>query len=195
MGTSLIPTYGLGIDWETSGYSYPNFASKHQGISFGAVIFDVKTFEIKDSLYREIKFKADKYEWNTGAENVHGLSRAHLEEHGIEQEDAAVELATLVHKFIGNTDIILLGHRVYFDRDFTNQLMASVDMEFNYHPTVIDTLSFGTVFLEKTKSDEVFSTLGLPPRGLHNALEDILFTIESVRKLKNGFSLDKAINS
>jgi len=195
MGTTQIPRFGLGIDWETSGYSYPNFASKHQGISFGACIFDLKTFDVAESLYCEIKFKADKYEWNSGAENVHGLSKQHLAEHGIDQEDAAILLASLVHKFIGSTDIILLGHRVYFDRDFTNQLMSSVDMEFGYHPTVIDTLSFGTVFLEKTKSDDVFSTLGLPPRGLHNSLEDILCTIESVRKMKAGFNLIQAINA
>lgn len=195
MGTTQIPTYGLAIDWETSGYSYPNFASKHQGISFGAAIFDLKTFDVVESIYQEIKFKADEYEWSPGAEKVHGLSRQHLDEHGSDQENAAISLAHLVHKFIGSTDIILLGHRVYFDRDFTNQLMATVNMEFQYHPTVIDTLSLGTIFLEVTKSDEVFSTLGLPARGLHNSLEDILFTLESVRKMKNGFNLANAINS
>lgn len=194
MGTTLVPKWGLGIDFETSGYSYPNFASKHQGISFGAAIFDVRTFEVVDSLYREIKFDASKYEWNYGAEKVHGLSREHLEQHGVTQQQAAEDLVKFIFNKIGAEDIILLGHRVYFDRAFTDQLMDSIDIQLSYHPTVIDTLSLGTIFLEKTKSDDVFSELQLPPRGLHNSLEDILYTIESVRKLKKGFTLQQAIS-
>jgi pyruvate-formate lyase-activating enzyme len=51
-----IPTYGIAIDWETSGYSVPDYASKHQGISVGAAVFDIKTFEPIETFYQVIRF-------------------------------------------------------------------------------------------------------------------------------------------
>ena len=51
-----IPTLGLAIDWETSGYSLPDYASKHQGISIGAAVFNLKTFEPIETYYQVIKF-------------------------------------------------------------------------------------------------------------------------------------------
>jgi hypothetical protein len=76
-----LPSFGLAIDFETSGYSIPNYAAKHQGISFGAIIFDVRTLEPVEALYQEIKFN-DKYSWDAGAEKIHGISRPHLATHG-----------------------------------------------------------------------------------------------------------------
>ena len=58
------------------------------------------------------------------------------------------------------------------------------------HPrdrTVIDTASMATVLMEMSKSEDVFQTLGLPPRGKHNALEDIRYTLQSVKRMKELF--------
>ena len=42
---SYAPTYGLCIDWETSGSDFEgNSANTYQGISFGAIIFNTRTF-------------------------------------------------------------------------------------------------------------------------------------------------------
>lgn len=182
----------LCIDWETSGYSLPNYASKHQGISFGAVIADARTFEPVESLYREIKFDKTKYIWDSGAQSVHGLSQEHLQIHGVDQETAAYELADMVNRYMGNDSVLVLGHRVHFDKSFTNQLLDSVGMEFTYHPTTIDSCSMSTVLLELTYSEDIFTTLGLPPRGQHNAMEDILYTLESVKKMKEYFLIGVA---
>jgi oligoribonuclease (3'-5' exoribonuclease) len=184
---SKIQQFGLAIDWETSGYSLPNYAEKHQGVSFGAIIFDMRTFNPVESLYREIKFIGDKYEWSTGAERVHGLSKEHLAKNGIDQQQAAFELGSLILKYIGTEQITLLGHRVYFDRSFTDQLMNSIDVRLEYNPTMIDSCSISTVLLEMTRSDDIFKCLGLPDRGKHNALEDIENTLFSIKQLKNYF--------
>jgi len=181
-----LPQFGLAIDWETSGYSLPNYASKHQGISYGAIIFDVKTLDPIESLYREIHFNP-KYIWDAGAERVHGITQSYLAKNGVPQQDAAFELASLVNRYLGNDNVMVLGHRVHFDIAFTNQLMDSAGMEFTYHPTKIDSCSMATILLELTYSEDIFSILGLPPRGQHNALEDIMYTLESVKRMKEYF--------
>lgn len=181
-----LPKFGLGIDWETSGYSVPEYAKYHQGISFGAIIFDVKSLDPVEELYLEIKF-SDKYKWDAGAERVHGVSRAHLAQHGIPQEEAAAELCNLVIKYLGTEDVVLLGHRVHFDRAFTEQLTQTIGISLPYHPTTVDTASLSTVLMEMTKSEEIFQTLGMPPRQKHNALEDIRYTLRSVKRMKELF--------
>lgn len=181
-----VPKFALGIDWETSGYSLPNYAEKHQGISFGAIIFDMQTLASVEEIYCEIKFDSTKYIWNPGAEKVHGITQQQLLS-GVSQEEAAVELCNLVVKYIGTEDVILLGHRVHFDKAFTNQLTETIGVNLNYHPTVIDTASLATVLMEMSKSEDVFQTLGLPPRQNHNALEDIRYTLHAVRKMKQYF--------
>lgn len=181
-----VPKFALAIDWETSGFSTPNYAEHHQGISLGAIIFDVKTLEAVEELYLEIEFNP-KYRWESAAERVHGLSREHLKENGVTQEVAAVELCNLIVKYIATEDVILLGHRVHFDRAFTDQLTKSIGIDLNYHPTVIDTASMSTVLMEMSKSEEVFQTLGMPPRKTHNALEDIRYTLQSVQRMKELF--------
>ena len=185
MASRPIPTFGLGIDWETSGYSYPDYAKNHQGISFGAIIFDLRTFEPVEELYHEIQYNP-RYQWDFGAEKVHGITRERLKS-GVTQIQAATELGNLVVNRVGVAEIILLGHRVYFDRAFTDQLTDAAGFRFEWNATVIDTCSFGTALLEVSKSDDVFEIMGMPPRKEHNALEDIRYTLASMRKMKEYF--------
>lgn len=186
-----LPQFGLGIDWETTGYSLPNYASKHQGISYGAIIFDVKTLEPVESLYQEIKYDP-RYIWDDAAQNVHGITREYLEQNGISQEEASYKLADLVNRYLGNDNVMVLGHRVHFDIAFTDQLLKSTGMEFTYHPTKIDSCSMATILLELTYSNDIFNVLGFPPRGKHNALEDIMYTLESIKRMKEYFCLGVA---
>jgi DNA polymerase III epsilon subunit-like protein len=183
-----VPQFGLAIDWETSGFSPPpvDYAEFHQGLSFGAIIFDVRSLEAVDEIYLEIQFN-EKYRWEAGAERVHGMTREHLAANGVPQEVAAAELCNMIIKYIGTEDVMLLGHRVHFDRSFTQQLTKSIGIDLSYHPTVIDTASMATVLMEMSKSEDVFQTLGLPPRGKHNALEDIRYTLQSVKRMKELF--------
>lgn len=193
MSNQNIPKFGLAIDWETSGYSYPNYAEKHQGISFGAIIFEVATLEPVETIYHEIKFNP-KYEWSSGAERVHGLTREYLDQNGVTQAEAALSLCNLIVSHIGTEDIVLLGHRVYFDKAFTQQLTESQDVFLKYHPIMFDSCSMGSLLLEVSRSDDVFQLMGLPQRTTHNALEDIMYNLEAVRKMKEYFVSGLAIS-
>lgn len=138
--------FGVSLDWETSGSEWGGDSSKeHQGVSFGAVIFDTKTFDEVDSIYREIIFDPNNglkwqglpYKWDQSAERIHGLSREYLLQNGITQEEAATDLLGLIMEYCGsgilNTpenknnyeNLLFLGHNSGFDVRFTNQLLVS----------------------------------------------------------------------
>lgn len=182
-----IPKFGLAIDWETTGYSLPHYAAKHQGISFGAIVYESATFEPVETIYREIKFNP-KYEWSDGAEKIHGLTRAYLEKNGVSQEEAAADLGNLIIKYFGTEDVQILAHRAQFDKSFNVQLFESIGITIPWHPTMIDSCVLGSALLEISKSDDLFDILGLPPRGEHNALEDIMYTLDAVKKMKAYFT-------
>jgi len=183
------PKFGLAIDWETSGYTPPpgGYADQHQGLSFAAVIFDFQTFEPVEELYRELKFDASKYKWEAGAAKVHGLTQEHLAQKGVEPVDAAVDLGSLVYKYMLQEPTILLGHRVHFDVAFTKQLMDTIGVELNLYPTPVDSSIFGMVLMETPRSIVIFETMGLPPRGTHNALEDIKQNLVAFKRMKELF--------
>jgi oligoribonuclease (3'-5' exoribonuclease) len=182
-----LPKFALAIDWETSGYRAPqkrseSYAQEHQGISFGALVIDMRSFEIVEELYREIQFNP-RYKWDFGAEKVHGISQAKLAS-GVSQEQAAIDLANLIVKYFGATEVIMVGHRVYFDRDFTDQLFDVIDIKVPWHPTLIDVSAVATATIEMANSEQIFQALGMPPRGAHNALEDIKQSVEVLRTIK-----------
>lgn len=187
---SAVPKFGLAIDWETSGYSLPDYAKNHQGISFGALIFEVATLDIVDSMYREILFcdpDGPTYQWSDEAEKVHGISIEYLAQHGVPQTEAACDLCNMIVKYIGNEKVPLLGHRVYFDEAFTNQLTASIGIQLEYDPIRIDSAAIGLMFLGTGSSDQLFEACGLLPRKAHNSLEDITYTLASLKAIKQAF--------
>lgn len=193
------PTRGICIDWETSGATWGGDSTKdYQGVSFGAVVFDTATFTPVESLYREIKFKADKYQWSDDAQNIHGLSREYLEENGVTQEDAAVALLELILKHFGPDPLVMmLGHNTEFDRRFTNQLLNSIEFEFSVerlipeftqikmHHVVLDTSSLGFITMGLYKSDLLFKKIGFEDRGIHNAQQDAWQTLMTCKIIKD----------
>lgn len=196
------PQFGLVIDWETSGSSWGDDSSKNfQGLSFGAIVFKTSDFSEVESLYREIKFQPTKYQWSEEAEKIHGMSFDYLQANGVEQQEAAVDLASLILKYWGpETKVMLLGHNTEFDRRFTNQLLNSIDIEFSVenphnnkswiqlHHVILDTSSAGFITLGIFKSDLLFQKIGFEDRTEHNSLEDArqtLQTCQAIRELVN----------
>lgn len=183
------PKFGLGIDWETSGsdWNHPEGSQfTYQGVSFGAVVFDADTFDPIETLYRELHFDADKYKWSKEAEAIHGLSQEHLAKHGVSREEACVDLGELILKYWGpEGKPIFLGHNADFDIKFTNQLFTDHGLpKLKLHHTVLDTSSCGFITLGLYKSDMLFERLGFDKRGAHNALQDILMTLETCKIIK-----------
>lgn len=181
-----LPTLGLGIDFETSGLSWDQDSSiEYQGISFGAVIFDTTTLLPLSTIYREIKFNSDKYKWSDSAEKVHGLSREHLDKEGISIEEAACDLAEFILQNFGPASkVIFLGHNTDFDISFCKQLLEPFDLMPKLHHVVLDVSSLGLLTIGLYSSNDVFEFLGFPKRDTHHALEDILQTLESARRIK-----------
>jgi hypothetical protein len=186
---SKLPIHGIAIDWETSGSVWGDDSTvDHQGISFGAVVFNISTFEPVETLYREIKFDDTKYKWQDGAECIHGLSRSHLAAHGVDSVDAAIDLMTMFTKYFSpDESVFILGHHTNFDIDFTEQLLKPHGLMFKIGATIIDTASAGMINFGIHKSNDLFEFLGLPPRTTHNALEDILMTLQAAKNMRSIF--------
>jgi hypothetical protein len=200
----LTPVYGLCLDWETSGSTWGGDSSiKYQGLSFGAIIFDAKTFKPVEKLYREIQFEPTKYEWNMGAQAIHGLTQEYLLEHGVTQQEAAIDLASLILKYFGDAKearVMFMGHNPEFDRLFTNQLLNVIELEFSInrstnfegwiqmHHVMLDTSALGFITLGLYKSDLLFEKIGFAERADHNALTDAEQTLETcavIREIVN----------
>lgn len=181
-----LPTHGICIDWETSGSAWGQDSTiDYQGVSFGAAIFRLADFEIVDTLYCEIKFDESKYKWSEQAQKIHGLTREHLAANGMSQEDAAVALMSLYVKYFAPDEYVyILGHHVDFDIEFTKQLLVPFGIMFNIGATRIDTSGTGLIMFGIHKSEDLFQFLGLPPRQTHNALEDVVLTVEAAKNMR-----------
>lgn len=194
--------YGLMIDWETTGADFGKDSSvNYQGIAFGAIVFDLTTFEPIEELYRELHFDASKYKWTDGAEKIHGLSREHLEANGVSREEALADLIEMMIKYWpagffateGNeptSKILLAGHNRSFDMDFTNQLFKDHGLQIHFHHVSLDTTQIAFTVSGMYKSDEVFDKFGgVNKRDLHNALEDARATLTVLRTIRHIFNL------
>lgn len=181
---SYAPTYGLCIDWESSGSDFlGNSALTFQGLSFGAIIFNTRTFEIVDELYVEIKFDETTYQWSNDAQKIHGLTREYLAEHGVEREEACVLLMEFLLKHLGpNPKVMVLGFNTGFDINFTEQLFNDFGVEFKSHHVVLDVAGMSFICFGTYKSDHVFELFGNDKRAAHNALEDARMTLEVARQ-------------
>lgn len=197
------PQFGLCIDWETTGAVWGGDSSKeYQGIQLGAIVFSTADFKPVETLKLNIKYEGTKYKWSPQAEAIHGLTQDYLELTGITQEEAAIELGTLITKYwAGDSKVMFLGHNPGFDQRFTNQLMQTIGIEFSteratasegwiqLHHVMLDTSALGFVTLGLFKSDLLFEKIGFEDRAEHDALQDALQTLETcavIREVVNG---------
>ncbi len=189
------------VDCETTGlcfknYSYnenvvhnPDSGEHHQAVSWGIMIIDADTFEVKEQVYIPVKWnetsKAQREKdpnFGKKAEQVHGLTFQYLEENGVEEDEAVLQIGKLITQYFGTDNAIkLLGHNVLFDMQFLRELFQRYGINIKFGSRVFDSnsLSFGTV--GAYNSDDLFSTMGFGERKAHNALEDIQLTVEMFR--------------
>lgn len=174
----------LAVDCETSGMTTKGDdpSIDYQMVAIGLIVSDVKTFKEIESLYLEIKWNGES-EWNDFAFKIHGLSKEYLEENGVDEEEAAAQILELIMRHFDTTKgIVLCGHNVAsFDRYFLKALLRKFDIELKFSHRMLDTFSLGLIAVQAFDSDELFSKMGLAPRRMHNALEDIQYTLKSVR--------------
>lgn len=179
--------FSLAIDWETTGSNFGGDSSiDYQGISFGAAIFDMETFEPVETLYRELHFDDTKYKWTEAAEKIHGLSQEHLNTKGVPREEALADLLDLILRYIGaESKICFLGHNVDFDIAFTLQLANDFGVELKVHHVKLETSGAAMIAIGKYKSNDVFEFFtGKVRDGSHNALDDALMALETARNMR-----------
>lgn len=175
--------YALACDAETTGL-FMNTANPdhdvesgqyYQPVSWGLAVIDLDTDTVVDTLYVEIQWDG-KSLWNAGAERVHGLSREYLKENGVTEEEAVVQMASLILKYWGpNSHVTLLGHNVAtFDLHFMRRMFKRHGIEVMFSQRTLDTSAIMKTTFNTNTSDEAFAMLGLTREGDHNALEDAL---------------------
>ena len=185
----------LAIDTETSGYNKENGnyavskdgTKEYQVVSAGISIASRKTLKPIENLYVEIKFN-DRFQWDMGAEKVHGLSREYLEKNGIEESEAVVKIAELILKYWGPTkQINFCGCNVGFDICFLQRMFERHGIELNISGRHIDVTTLGLVLYDTFNSDELFEAVGLPPREKHDSMEDCLYALKTAQISKKLF--------
>ena len=157
-----------------------------QPVSWGILIPDADTYEEIAGMYIEIK-RDGKSMWDERAESIHGLSKAYLEEHGVSEEDAVIQILNLIYKYFGNGSIMALGHNVAFDIAFMEEMCLRYGIKPTFGSRRIDSMSIGHPLLGIRTSDELFEAVGLRDRNTHNALEDIAMTVEAIRRIRRIF--------
>lgn len=188
----------LFIDVETSGYDQNNMMDRSgngtfQMTSLGAIVVSANTLKELDSFYIEFKY-IDGCAWSESAERIHGLSKAHLQEHGVEYSDGFVQFTEfLVKHFDPSRAITLGGHNVStFDRHFLIKFFEHNEAAIQLSGHSIDSYTLGKVLLNANNSNELFEHVGIE-RGTHNALEDARASLKAARLVKNLY--ETALNS
>ena len=189
--------YVLAMDAETTGLKFnaDDPSEGHQAVSWGFVVADAHTLQPIEKLYVEIKWNETSLDareadpkFGTYAEGIHGLTLAHLEANGLDEEDAVVEIATLILKYWGDGNIRCLGHNVAtFDIWFLKRLMRAHDIELKFGSRHIDTSGAGFINFETFTSDALFEMVGFEARDDHNALDDANMALESARVMRTIF--------
>lgn len=187
----------LFMDAETSGIamgcddpSYdPELDKEYQAVSWGLVVANAQTLKPIETLYVEIKWNGESI-WSKEAQKIHGLSPAYLEQHGVSEEDACIQIAELLMKYWGPEGVVCIGgHNVAtFDKFFFKRLLNKFGLPVRFGSKTIDTNAIGFATFGTHNSDELFEVVGLPPRDPenHNSLQDAdnaRRTVQIVRSL------------
>lgn len=186
----------LALDFETSSMFFrpcPSPSTNRetgeycQVVSGGFIVADINTFLPIASLYIEVKWDGISV-WHDGAFKVHGLSKQHLDDNGLTEEDAVLKIGEfLMEHFDCSRAIQLLGHNVAsFDVHFLYDMFARQGVQLNISNRIVDTYSLGEVMLGAKSSDQLFWEMGLPNRdpAMHNALTDAEHALTVARKFK-----------
>ncbi len=150
---------------------------------------DAQTLKPIDKLYVEIKWDGVSA-WSDKAEAVHGLSKAYLTEHGMDEEEAACEIGSFILDHFGPSSIVhVAGHNVAtFDMFFLRRLMNKFGIMFKTGNRFIDTNSVGFAAFETFTSDQLFDLVGVK-RKEHNALEDAMAVLKVLHRTRKMYSI------
>lgn len=177
----------LAIDVETTGFDRSDDVTRNnQIVSIGLVVAD-NDLSVIDKFYCEIKWNGTS-RWNSKAEQCHGLSKDYLEKHGLDEEDAVVQITEFILKYYDiDEPIHFIGHNARsFDIPFFQKLTNKYGISFKVAHRAIDSFGIGYVCLGTEDSDELFGAF-YEKRDKHNSLDDALMALGVCRKIRKLF--------
>jgi DNA polymerase III epsilon subunit-like protein len=181
-------------DCETSGlnWGYEEACSNikvcqdYQSVQWGFVAVDATTLETLGEKKINIKWNGVA-KWTQGAEKIHGLSKEWLEENGVTEEEAIVEMVEFWSEYVDlSNPIFFMGHHWRsFDHFFLEDLFIRHEVEgVKFSHKVLDTYSLAMGTLGLSSSDDIFKAVGLNNRTTHDALEDAQMTVEAFKRIR-----------
>lgn len=179
--------YILVCDTETTGSTFDEYYKtfqRFQAISFGLIVANSETFEPVAKKQVFVKFDESKYEWTDGAEKIHGISRDKLQEVGLENEDAAAEIAEFILTYFGTGKVMFAGHNPWFDIEAMRQLLEPHKVMPDLHHVVLDTSALGFVTCGKYRSNDLFEFFIGGRSEKHDALDDAEMTLTVLRSIR-----------
>ncbi len=188
----------LAMDCETSGLNWKsghseckqNVAEGYQAVQWGFVISDTKDYKPIAELEVKIRWNGES-KWDVKAEAVHGMSKEYLEKHGVDEEEAVMDILEFLLEHLDITKpIFVLGHNVgTFDLPFLKDLLYRHGVEkIKFGHRCFDTFSLSMGTIKEHDSNMLFKRLGFADRNDHNALDDAKMALASFRLLNKAWT-------
>lgn len=158
-----------------------------QAVSMGLIVVNSTTLAKIDELYVEIQWDG-KSQWHDRAQQVHGLTKQYLKEHGVPRYEAVELIGNFIlYNFGPDTAITVAAHNPHFDVAFLRELMESEGIVLKFSHRKVDTNSIGFAVFNTYTSDQLFELIGITrdPKN-HNALDDargVLKVLQTVKTL------------
>ena len=168
------------VDIEASG-PVPGF---YNMVSIGGVVvrFNGSVHERGEEFYYEMKPISEGFDEH--AMRIHGLTREHLDRHGVDARSVMLSICDWVQTIRGDADrVLFVGHNAPFDWMYVAWYFswAGLDNPFGYNALDTKALMMGRLGLpwrdcNKERLVEVYPGLHPPrPEDVHNALSDARF--------------------
>jgi DNA polymerase III epsilon subunit-like protein len=179
MPRMLTPEALVSVDVEASGPS-PATGSL---LSIGACLVD----EPSEGVYLELKPLTDR-PWLADSEAIHGLSRAHLEEEGLDPAEALGRLESWLDRACAGRQPVFVGFNAPFDWMFVADYFWRYLGRNPFGISALDLKSYymaraGVATWEETRKVHVNARLGLDADHNHHALDDAREQAELARML------------
>ena len=198
MGSGIKIGRIVAMDCETSGINWKSGASEctesiakgFQAVQWGFVISDTEHYKPIAELEVKIRWNGES-KWDVKAEQVHGMSKEYLEKHGVDEEDAVMDIVEFFMEHLDITKpIFVLGHNVgTFDLPFLKDLLYRHGIQkIKFGQRCFDSFSLSMGTIKEHDSNMLFKKVGFADRADHNALDDAKMALGSFRLLNKAWT-------